>query len=184
MNQWKVKQKIVMEMRNKENKGKHLIFSPDSDVSLLGLLLNKQISDLQILRHNQQRNNYDVINVDKLGTNIFKYINKNRKLDKHRVIDDVVFILTIFGNDFLPKMESFDVKHDFTRIIDKYVEVLDEQKKYLIDKHLNYNFVVQLIKKFKQNEGGNLQISYMGRNYRNYRQIQEILGATQDNFCG
>lgn len=177
--------KIVMEMRKKENKDKHLIFSPDSDVSLLGLLLSNRISNIKILRHNQQRNNYDVIDVDQLSNNIFKYINKSRKLDKCNVIDDIVFILTIFGNDFLPKMESFDVKHDFDRIIDIYGEVLDEQKKYLINgekPEINYKFFVKLIKEFQDNEGGNLQISYMGRNYRNYRQVQNALDADQDNF--
>jgi len=125
--------KIVDHLISLKNvKSDYVIYSPDSDVTLLGLILNttnnnKKISPLKLLRHNQQSNNYDVIDVDKLNNNIFKYVKdrfKNSDLNSDNVINDIVFVLTIFGNDFVPKLESFNVKYDFDRIINKYTEVL------------------------------------------------------------
>ena len=89
------------------------IYSPDSDMTLLCLLLNNYFNQVKIIRHNQQENNYDIIDIDLLRTNLYGYIlnslkintkNTNIKVNKVSVIDDVVFILTIFGNDFLPKI--------------------------------------------------------------------------------
>ena len=110
--------KIVDNIRSRsQESSSYLIYSPDSDVTLLGLLLScknnpkdpRRISNLTLMRHNQQENNYDIVNIDKLASNLFNYI-KNKTKDKNlgvpdrdAVIKDIVLLLTIFGNDFVPK---------------------------------------------------------------------------------
>ena len=120
-----------------KNVGEFVIFSPDADVSLLGLILNSHITPLKILRQDQQKNIYNVIDIDLLGNNIYDYINKLLENDienynsnypkKEKIIDDLVFIFTVFGNDFVPKLVTFDVKTDITETINIYIKTLKKK---------------------------------------------------------
>lgn len=203
-------QKIVDHLRSlSQEKSTYVIYSPDSDVTLLGLILNtaisgKRVSKLKILRHNQQKGNYDIINIDKLARNMYKYVviqvgldsRDKQTLDKDTILRDIVLMLTIFGNDFLPKLESFTVKQDFNRIIDKYVYVI---KKSVEDKHEGINYVTywskkeqkhkinqriltSLIKVLQFDEGGNLQKKYLVSHYQNYNWLKKMMGADPTNF--
>ncbi|MBA42793.1 MAG: hypothetical protein CMF62_02150 [Magnetococcales bacterium] len=192
--------KIVDVIRKGEQKkGNYVIYSPDSDVSLLALLLNnkfspvdnRRVTKLKVLRHNQQKNNYDVIDIDTLAENIYLYVTKNTKIptDKSRTIDDVVFIFTVFGNDFLPKVESINVKYDFDKLVDIYIDIYNSKKEYLIKfdeknkvKIFDQDFFIELMNKLKNNEGGNLQKNYMSSHFRNYDKLRKLLNATSDNF--
>jgi 5'-3' exonuclease len=195
--------KIVNYLRDNDLKyNNYLIYSPDSDVTLLGLLLNtklnnKRISKLSILRHNQQKGKYDVVDIDNLSSNIFEYVKTklfdDYKLDnpiKDNIINDIVFILTIFGNDFLPKIEAFNVKYDFDRIINKYIDVLGNSKgKYLIyysnkekKRKINEDVFLNVIDILHKKEGKNLQKVYASTHYRNYNRIKKLLNVDQNNF--
>ena len=178
------------------------IYSPDSDMSLLCLLLSNYFKNISIIRHNQQQNNYDIIDIDMLRKNLYKYVlnsirlNKkviDIKVDENSVIDDLVFILTVFGNDFLPKIESFSVKYDFTKIIDKYTKLLqddldkDEPYVVLFDKGTNQKTINQkqftkLIKILHYDEGGNLQKVYLTNNYQNYDKLRRVMNIEDDDF--
>jgi 5'-3' exonuclease len=161
-----------------------VIYSPDTDVTLLGLILH--VKNLIILRHDQQGGYYNIINIDKLGDNIFNYISSkvDSKLNKKNIIDDIVFVLTIFGNDFVPKLQSFDVKHDFDKIIDKYVNTLKENKfGYIIEKNkINQQNFLNLIKILHYDEGGNLQKVFIASHYENYNKLKKIMQADSTNF--
>lgn len=181
-------------------KSNYLIYSPDSDVTLLALLLNTKsvyghLDNLKVLRQNQQRNDYDVIDIDLLANNIFGYVSKTIisspkfVLDKDRIIDDIVLLLTIFGNDFVPKIESYTVRQDFNRIIDRYIETLKVNKNYIISynhtlkkKVINQDVFIDLIRVLQMDEGGNLQKIYMASEYQNYNALKKLLNANQDNF--
>jgi len=198
--------KIVDHIRGQphEVSDDYIIYSPDSDVTLLCLLLNTKMQDLpkvsrlKILRHNQQKGNYDVVDVDRLSDNLYNYIVKDVNVipppDKDSVINDVVFILTVFGNDFVPKVQAFDVKNDFDRIIDKYVDLLksnvtDSKFKYIVNydnstknKKIDLLMFKGMIKMLKQDEGGNLQKIYITSHYQNYDKLKKIMGATHTTF--
>ena len=40
------------------------------------------------------------------------------KLDQDCIIDDIVFIYTLWGNDFVPKMRSIDRSYDRDRVFE------------------------------------------------------------------
>jgi len=182
--------KIVDYIKAKKVKGGITIYSPDSDMSLLCLILSNYIKKITIMRFNQQQYNYDIIDIDLLKKNLFNYVSnslkmikKDMKLDQNNVINDIVFILTIFGNDFIPKIESFNVKYDFDRIIDKYVKLLKENGNYIIENsRINQTTFLNLIKILHYDEGGNLQKIYMSSHYRNYDKLKKVMDANQDNF--
>ncbi|AYV78455.1 MAG: XRN 5'-3' exonuclease [Edafosvirus sp.] len=206
--------KIIDHLRSlPQQKSKYTIYSPDSDLSLLGLLLNakmnnfdddRKISNLKILRFNQQRDNYDVVDIDKLADNLFIYvkqkiINKG-ELDQDSIIEDIVLILTIFGNDFVPKIDSFNVKHDFNMIIDRYITILDKSIEacercpgvnynYIVQydekkkkKYINQKMLLTTIKVLHDDEGGNLQRTYMASHYQNYGKLKKIIGGENEQF--
>ncbi|ARF09544.1 XRN 5'-3' exonuclease [Indivirus ILV1] len=188
-------EKKIVDYVHKHKLSNIAVYSPDSDMTLLCLLLNNYFKEIKIIRHNQQQNNYDIIDVDLLGNNLYGYVansikmqekNNNLKINKVSVIDDIVFVLTIFGNDFLPKLESFDVKYDFNRIIDKYIEICVNGQNIVEEKgkikHLNQKMLTKFIENLKEDEGGNLQKKYMSSYYQNYGKLKKILGADQANF--
>lgn len=182
--------KIVEYMKKQKashNDHTHTIYSPDSDVTLLGLLLNAQnINNITILRHNQQKNLYNVINIDKLSKNLFNHVKTNTKNTptQSNVINDIIFILTIFGNDFIPKVVSYNVKNDFTKIINKYINVLNANNlKYLINKNsnsINQQTLVQLLDQLQNDETDYLQETYMSSHYKNYNKLKHIFSLNND----
>ena len=198
--------KIVDHLRTLKNiKSKYLIYSPDSDVILLSLLLNTKFNDinnqkiysLKMLRHNQQKNNYNIIDIDNFGDELYNYVFSkigNNKLDRDYIVNDIVFIYTIFGNDFLPKIESVNVKYDFFEIINIYCIILKKLKgkinfNYLIFyskkdglKNINHLFFFNLIKELQMDEGGRLYKVYMQNNYRNYDKIKKKLKSSDIDF--
>ncbi len=177
-------------MKNQNNIDKKFIsiYSPDSDMTVLGLLLNSlNINNITLIRHNQQTENYDIVDIDELSNNIYNYIQKKHThMNKNNIIADITFIFTIFGNDFIPKIESINVRQDFTKIIDAYIDILPNDK-YLIEKinnknKLNYDVLLSFIKKIQEDEYQNLQKNYMASHYRNYDKIKKILDADNNNF--
>jgi len=117
-----------------------VVYSPDSDMILL-LLLND--FNVKMLRFDQQystENNmmYDIIEINKFKNilvdytiNIFDPIESNVPLHQNRIIADLVFILTIFGDDFLPKLETVRVNLDIQIILDLYA--INLSNGYLLD---------------------------------------------------
>ena len=102
------------------------------------ILQANKIDNISIIRHNQQEDNYDFIDIDKLSNNIVSYIDTSKsksspeKYNKYNILCDISFILSVFGNDFYTKIESINVKQDFEDLINAYVKLI-ENKKYLID---------------------------------------------------
>jgi 5'-3' exonuclease len=103
---------------------KIIIYSPDADMILLGSILPPNI-DINIIRYDQQQNQ-DVF----LSTEIFKILiteyitEKSNKIviDQH-IINDIIFIFTIFGDDFLPRIESIQVNTHYEKILDIYKKI-------------------------------------------------------------
>jgi len=114
--------KIINYIRTYENlffNKKITIYSPDSDMILLASILPH---DIDIIRYDQQ-NNQDYI----LSTEIFKllineYISGSNKINQN-IIDDIIFIFTIFGDDFLPKLEAIQVNNQYEKILDIYKDM-------------------------------------------------------------
>jgi 5'-3' exonuclease len=196
--------KIVNDLRSlKGEKSNYVIYSPDGDVIVLSLLLNNilksknnhKISSLKMFRHNQQKKKYDIIDVDKFSDDIYNYcfkkLNNDARLKKENIIDDICFIYTIFGNDFVPKIYGINVKFGLEEIYNYYIKMLKNNKKkdyvYLINsnenkKKLNLEMLKQLFKLLKENEINKYELVYIQENYRNYINIKKKLNASHFNF--
>lgn len=108
-----------------------VVYSPDADMILLCMLL--PVQDIHMLRFNQQTSDYDMINIKLLKDNIGNYINNNptaepEKFDVDKINRDIVCLSTLFGNDFVPRIETLNVKKGFQNIMDAYLTTLLEFK--------------------------------------------------------
>lgn len=174
--------KLMNHIRSQKNIKNVVIYSPDNDLTPLGLLL--YVPNVIILKHNQQDNNYDVIHLDKLSDNLYNYITSktNKKLDQQHIIDDIVFILSIFGNDFIPKIQTINVKNDFTIIIDTYIAFINTHSYIIQNKKINQKNFLQILKLLSQDEDKNISKNYMSSNYENYEKLKKIMNATDATF--
>jgi len=127
-----------------------MVYSPDGDVILLCMLL--PIKNIYTLRLNQQETGYILIDTKMLKSNIGNYINNNPdypqgNFDTDRINYDIVYVSTLFGNDFVPRLISLNVKQGFQNILDAYIKVLNKFKEK------NYYLV-------KINEDGTFDLSF------------------------
>lgn len=147
--------------KTKYKNDRYVVYSPDSDVIIILLMTNINV---MMLRYDQQQSTdmmpvYSMIDIDMFKTILYDYVKDkiNKKLDKNRIIMDMVFIMTVFGDDFLPKLETIRVNTDINIILDHYVMTLlryghicfQENNTWEIDADNFYYFLSLLEKKEK-----------------------------------
>lgn len=168
-----------------------VVYSPDADMILLCMLL--PVKKIFMLRHNQQtsaqskRNIYDIIDISMLKNNISYYINNNpnyakEKFDSERINFDLVCISTLFGNDFVPKIETLNVKKGFQNIMDAYLQSLIKLKDkgyYLVKKNdngyrLNFVFLKTILRNLVPEENDFIKYNDLYREYITVGQIKNV----------
>lgn len=183
--------KIIDYINDNEINGSICIFSPDADLILLTMILkNKNLKKL-VLRNDQQRSEkisntidsyYDITDINKLEDMIYEYMD-NVKLNKSNVIDDIVFIFTIFGDDFLHKIDSFDVRNDINLILDIYKQFVSDENYILTGeerKQISYDNFKKFLKKLAENENGLIKRNFMNKKYKNFNWLSnDIISKTQ-----
>jgi 5'-3' exonuclease len=124
-------------IKTKYKNDNYVVYSPDSDVIIL--LLMTDINVL-MLRYDQQKSTekmpiYSTVDINKFKKILYEYVsNKMKKeVNKKNIIMDIVFILTVFGDDFLPKLETVRVNTDILLLIDHYILII-----------LKYGYILQL----------------------------------------
>ena len=134
------------ENKNYKN-DKFVIYSPDSDVIILLLMKSATINlNLYMLRYDQQLSTYKTpvysgVDINHYKKILFEYVSSrmNKKVEITAVIMDIVFILTVFGDDFLPKLETLRVNTDINLIMDHYILTLIKYG-YILLKNNNNNY--------------------------------------------
>jgi 5'-3' exonuclease len=86
------------------DKDKIIIYSPDADMIIMSMILPFHI---HILRHEQNDNRDDIIDIQ----SIRQYFTP---------VDDIAYIFSVFGDDFIPKIEWINVQKHLPKIIEEY----------------------------------------------------------------
>tara|TARA_Y100000768_G_scaffold388267_1_gene383141 strand:- start:9716 stop:11992 length:2277 start_codon:yes stop_codon:yes gene_type:complete len=162
------------------------IFSPDADMILLALLLLKKSNNINILRRDQQASEkldddnifhfaYNIIDIDSLGKTLLSYLkNKSEDIKYYNLINDIILLFTFFGDDFLPKLESYNVNNDIDLILNTYFTIYNKTKQYLITNYkINLNFLKNLIKELAKNEKNILERNYIMNIFHNYNRVKK-----------
>jgi 5'-3' exonuclease len=123
--------KIIRYLHGKEKK-KIVIYSPDADLLMLGLVLGKK--NVFIFRPNiytQLDVAYFLVSMDKFKKSISKMIDpREQYLDRiDPMVRDFIFLLFFLGNDFLPHSPSYEIRYGgIDKILDLYhTALLDRQ---------------------------------------------------------
>ncbi|BCS83328.1 putative 5'-3' exonuclease 20 [Cotonvirus japonicus] len=175
-----------------------MIYSPDADLILLCMLL--PVEHLYMLRYNQQtspknnRNTYDLINIKSLKNNISFYINNHpdysqENFDVDNINYDIVCISTLFGNDFVPKIETINVKKGFQSIMDAYLQTLLEfknRKTYLVKStkngyQLSLSFLKTVIENLLPEENDFIKHNHLYNQYITLGQIKNVFNYVEIN---
>lgn len=167
-----------------------IVYSPDSDVILLCMLLSTP--NTYMLRHNQQTSGakavYDLVKIKHLKKSIGDYIQSSveQQINTERVNRDIVFIATLFGNDFVPKMETISISNDFDAIISAYIDILtgSESPRYLIrysksaERYiLSQSALTQYLSALTEIEHSYIHDNEGYRQYTNYGHIKRLLST-------
>ena len=117
-----------------------IIYSPDADLIILGMILMDDSKKIKILRYDQNTQVLNLIYINHLVDYLFDYKNDriNKIIDKKRYINDLCFIMTVFGNDFLPKLEDININMDLYLVLDGYlINYIDND--YILAENLEIN---------------------------------------------
>jgi 5'-3' exonuclease len=119
-------------------------YSPDADVILLSMI-SKNSNHIIILKYDQNLDEMFSINIQLLKQSIYFYCLERSEISElniEKLIRDIVFIFTIFGNDFLPKCESIQTNLDFLFLIDMYlINLIDNNHLISNDNIINKSFL-------------------------------------------
>lgn len=178
-----------------------MIYSPDADVILLCIIL--PVKKMFMLRHNQQTsayggtNIYDLIDINMLKSNISYYINNHpnyakENFDTNRINYDLVCLSTLFGNDFVPKMETLNVKKGFQSIMDAYLKSLIKMKEngfYLVKQQnssghygLNFTFLKCILRELIPEETDFIKHNNLYNKFINVGQIKNVFNYMEINM--
>jgi 5'-3' exonuclease len=186
--------KIIENILLNKKSGSYIIFSPDSDVILLSLLVQNKLlknninNTFNLIRHDQQNNQIENISICNLRQNIYEHIynkmNTFRKYNhnKNNIIDDVIGLMTLFGNDFLPKIETLNMKIGFNIIFDVYAKHLNWcrslQYNLLFEENgnikINYDVLTNIITRLGELEDKIIYDKYMSNEIKNYKYLSSI----------
>jgi len=178
--------------QNIDHKDNIIVYSPDSDMIILLMMLDHKLT---LLRYDQQKSKldsdfngklYNILDVNNFSNILLEHIKSKVKyftFEKRNIINDIVFLLTIFGDDFLPKLEPLTVSSDIFILIDYYI-VNNINYGYLLEKINNIyslrtvpflNFLKLLEKQellfLKRNANENL--------YSNFYRIEKEIFSTE-----
>ena len=186
--------KIMEHILNYKQEGSYVIFSPDADVVLISLLLQNKLkkqninNTFNLIRHNQTYDEIENISICQLRENILNsVINKMNNFRKYNhnvdnIIDDIVGLFTFFGNDFIPKIESLNMKNGINIILDIYVKHLNwcrGNNIYLLFEEngmtrINFDVLINIINKISEYEDKLIFDKYLSSEYKNFNYLSNI----------
>ena len=103
----------------------YVIYSPDADLIILTMITWTVDTDskIKILRHDQQTGILNVIYINSLINYMISYYKERvkNKIDHDKYIKDLCFIFTVFGNDFVPRIDEINISMDLYLLLDAYI---------------------------------------------------------------
>lgn len=180
--------KILDCLRNiSETKENLLIYSPDSDMILLIMLLKINVG---LIRYDQQKTEtyrepvFNIIDISEFKKELIKYCQKflpKDYIDEYEMIKEIIYLFSIFGDDFVPKLESVIISEDIYKILECYlITILEsENNRFLIydgKYKTNKKNLMRFFELMSRDEIKDLNRNFFYSKYKNYGY------ARTDNF--
>ena len=191
--------KITENILQHKRSGKYVIFSPDSDMILLSIIIHNKLkrlnidTDFNILKYNSIDKKIEYISIKDLMNNLFEItyskLNSFRKFkhDRLNIMDDLVCIFTFFGNDFLPKIESINMKNGIDILISLYIKNFNHcraKHPYILSNdndttRINMSVFIDYLSILSESEEKLLFDKYISAEFKNFSYISNIFGRNE-----
>ena len=152
-----------------------IIYSPDADLIVLSMITwsNNTESKIKILRFDQNTEILNVIHINTLINYLIFYYEERvkNKIEMSKYIKDISFIFTVFGNDFIPRINEINVSMDLYLLLDAYIinyvdngYILDDSNKIIPKSFYN---LISFLNKFSNilKQRTYMQYKYFNFNY-------------------
>ena len=152
-----------------------VIYSPDADLIVLSMITwsNNTESKIKILRFDQNTEILNVIHINTLINYLIFYYEERvkNKIEMSKYIKDISFIFTVFGNDFIPRINEINVSMDLYLLLDAYIinyvdngYILDDSNKIIPKSFYN---LISFLNKFSNilKQRTYMQYKYFNFNY-------------------
>lgn len=177
--------KIIHIMEEVSQYESYCVMSPDSDMLiLLGLLekhpdyQTKKIYNFRI--DYQNKNQYQFIDLSKLLDNLYCYYKNKLCIDFPKDnMRDVLFLLVVFGNDFLPKLEPLNIILHFDYICETCLELASTGFRLIGNQNLNYRFLLNFFRKINQKVISLSIEQYLNDTYYNFSSLCKKLSISK-----
>lgn len=153
------------------------IMSPDSDMLILIGMLghDEKFHDKKIYNFRidyQNKNQYQFFDLRQLVSNLKNYYSLKLGCDipQNKMLD-LFFMLVVFGNDFLPKLEPLDITKHFDLVCEIALKISVNGKNFIENNELNYDYILDF---FRVIENKTLEMSIescINSKYNNYQKL-------------
>lgn len=113
--------KIINIMHTDIVQGKDVIvYSPDADMILLCLLEQGRNTKqhIKLLRYDQRTGEDTIVDISTLRGYI----------EEHGNVEDLIFLFSVFGDDFVPRLEAMSARDHLTLVLDLYKKHLSHER--------------------------------------------------------
>ena len=134
---------------NIENKSNICIYGDDADLIFLMMSLdfgiNVNIMKSQSLPEDLQ---YGFLNINKISKDFCKYMEIDES-KKNKVLNDYIFLMMIFGDDFVKNIPSLNIRKSYNLLLDIYKKNYKKNSEYLTKKvktkiYINNRFLIEI----------------------------------------
>lgn len=176
---------IMMEMKEYEN---YCIMSPDSDMLILIALLcndpkfiGKKLYNFRI--DHQKKNRFQFFDLNLLLRNFQKYFSDKLKkeIDLNKMLD-VFFMLVVFGNDFLPKLEPLDITQHFDFVCESCLTLSLKGLCFIEGGKLNYKYMLEFFKMINERIIEMAIEQSLNDKYNNYQKLCQTMSITENDI--
>ena len=175
--------KIMDYLRNNNVKNDiNCIYGLDADLIILSMTLH--FKNMYILREHMIKNKiisnkFKYVSIDLIKKIIIKYVRKKweirliNKIYPGTIINDIVFLLTFLGNDFVSNIPSLELNEDGLNILlDTYSNIVQKLKKPLLTNpkqcKINQEFFLDFLK-----ELSDIEITSLIKLENNYKEFKQ-----------
>lgn len=163
--------KIMNLISNKLQSKKIMIFSPDADVILLPMLMPSH--DITIIRQDDRSDNILNIHIPTLNKRFYDYLQTfpnapTKNFKQENFIRDLIFIFTFFGDDFVPKLESYGIKFHLPDLFQAYIVGYKKEGYLTKYQYVNQKCLIVIIEELAKKEKIILIDKYLFSYYKSY----------------
>ena len=128
---------------NIEKKNNICIYGDDADLIFLVMTLTNIGKNINIMKSqslNDENLEFGYLNVYEISENFYKYMEIEKK-QKNKFLNDYIFLMMIFGDDFVKHLPGLNIRKHHKLIIDIYKKDYKKFREYLTKKIENKIFV-------------------------------------------